>query len=323
MQEMFAVETEELPDVKYAIRPGMASILRIALVAPIVEPGNKSANLAKFIDYIREASAKGADIVLLPEVALTGFISKPATWDRPLGQVYEWAETIPGPSVDRLITVAREYNIYIIMGMFEADSEFVGRLHNSVAFVGPKGLVGRYRKNTISNRALFAEHHWGLAPGFEIPVWEIGQGWRIALTICYDMWVPEVPRVAAVKGADLILCSSFTPAACREAWFRVLQTRALENQTGVARVSAAGTYHAPYIPRGMSFEGSRIAVEATGEVIINEGTPDTEGMSIATFAAENLYRGRGLLPELRDRQPEAYQALVKPNKLASDIIPYI
>lgn len=315
---------EELPEVKHSIRPGMAPILKVALVATIVEPGNKSANLDKFIRYVKEAAAKGADIVAFPETALTGYeLSKPAGFERPLGQLYEWAETIPGPSVERLIAAAKEHNIYIVMGMFEADTEYVGRLYNSAAFVGPEGLVGTYRKNNICDFGVFSASQWGLGKGLEIPVWEIRQGWRIHVNICYDMWFPEVPRVGVVKGADLILCISAGPSAYAEGWIMVNQVRAIENQTGVAYANLAGTYYAPYLAKeGFTFFGKRMAVEATGVVTVSEGSPDTEGMSIATFTAENLYRARGALPQLRDRQPEAFRALVEPNKLARDFIPY-
>jgi len=310
--------------VDHCIRPGMAATLTVAMVSPILEIGNKSANLDKFIGYVKEAAAQGADIVLFPETALTGYIGyKSAGWDRPLSEIRKWAETIPGPSVDRLIAAAREYNIYIILGMFEADSEYVGRLYNSAAFVGPEGLVGTYRKNHIVDNAMFSASQQGLGSGLQIPVWEIRQGWRISIPICYDLVMPEVPRIAAVKGADLILCPSCCPLQHQEAFFPIILVRAMENQTGVAWTNNAGTYFGPGLPdEGATLGGNRMAVEATGEVLLKEGSPDTEGMSLATFTAENLYLGRGLMPQLRDRKPEAYQALIKPKELARDIIPY-
>jgi len=312
--------------VDHCIRPGMAPTLTVAMVSPIFDPGNKSANLDKFTGYVKEAAAKGADIVLFPETALTGYlcnVSKPSGWERPLSEIRQWAETIPGPSVERLIAAAKKYNIYIIMGMFEADTEYVGRIYNSAAFVGPEGLVGTFRKNCIVNHAMFAASHQGLWSGLQIPVWEIRQGWRISIPICYDAWVPEVIRVAVVKGADLILCPSCCPLQHEEPFFTIILIRAIENQTGIAWTNNAGTYYGPAIPaEGATLGGHRMAVEATGEVLLKDGSPDTEGMSLATFTAENLYLGRGFMPQLRDRSPEAYQALVKPKELAKDVIPY-
>lgn len=315
---------EPLPGLQHSIRPGMASTLSIALVSLILDPGNKPANLEKMARYAKEAAARGADIVVFPEASLTGFtVSRPATQDRPLSELYDWAETIPGPSVNRLMAAAQEYNIYIIMGMIEADSECIGQLYISAAFLGPEGLVGKYRKNIICDRGVFSEGKWGVCKGHEIPVWEIRQGWRIAIVICRDCWVPEVPRVAVVKGADLVLVHSYTPLYYEEAWAMLLSTRALENQTGFARVNCAGTYYPDCPPKeGIPLGGSRMAVEATGAVLVKEGVPDQEGMSIATFTAEKLFRARGTLPLLRDRNVASYRPLVEPPALARDVIPY-
>jgi predicted amidohydrolase len=321
----FRFETDEsLPEVERSIRPGMAATLTVAMVSPILEQGNKSANLDKFIGYVKDSAAKGADIVLFPETCLTGYlVSKPAGIERPLGELYEWAETIPGPSVDRLVAAAKEYNVYIIMGMFEADSETIGHLYNSAAFVGPEGLVGTYRKNTICDFGLFSASQWGLGRGLEIPVWEIRKGWRIGIVICYDLVVPEVPRIAAVKGADLILIPSYTPKDIEHIFSTMLPARAIENSTGVAWADCAGTYYGPYLPKeGLAIGGGRMAVEANGAILVQEGSSDTEGMSLATFTAENLYKARGLFPQLRDRNPAAYRPLVEPKALARDVIPY-
>ncbi len=315
---------EPLPEIQHSIRPGMNPTLTVAMVSPILEPGNKSANLDKFISYVRDAAAKGAEVVIFPEAALTGYeLSKPPGYDRPLGQVYEWAETIPGPSVQRLIAAAKDHNVYIVMGMFEADTEYVGRVYNSSAFVGPEGLLGRYRKNSLCNFGMFSGSQWGLDRGFDIPVWEIKQGWRVAINICYDFWFPEVPRVAVVKGADLLLVISFNPCRWEETWHRLVLVRAIENQTGVAWTNAAGTYYAPYLPKeGVTIGGSRMAVEASGSVLVEEQNSDVEGMSLATFTAEGLYRARGATPTLRDRNPVAYRALAEPRELVRDVVPY-
>ena len=321
----FKWETDEsLPNIEHSVRPGMASSLTVAMVSPILEPGNKKANLDKFISFVKEGASKGADIVLFPEIALTGYlINQTPGLDTPLGQVFEWAETIPGPSVDRLIAAAKEHNVYIIMGMYEADTEMTGHLYNSAAFVGPDGLMGSYRKNSICDFAIFAASNWGFQKGFEIPVWEIKQGWRIGICICYDLTIPEVPRVLAVKGADLICVPSYTPEPIEHLFPTFLPARAIENGTGVAWADAAGTYYTPYLPKeGLAIGGGRMAVDAGGGVLVQEGSSDTEGMSLATFTAERLYKARGLFPQLRDRNPAAYQALVKPRALARDIIPY-
>lgn len=299
-----------LEQVEAHIRPGMKATLTVALVSVTVDTGNNPANLEKFIGYVKDASARGADIVVFPEAALSGYML-PELW-----QAYSVAETIPGPSVNRLIAVAKQCNVYIVMGMIEADSDNVGLLYQSAAFVGPEGLVGVHRKNTIECWGTLELAKWGIGPGREILVWEIDRSWRIGIVLCYDLWVPEVPRVAVVKGADLIIVPSACPTAYTEGYVQMCTTRAMENQTGIAYVSLSGTYY------GVTFAGTRMAVEATGVVTLPmEGASDTDGMSMATFAAENLYRGRMAMPELRDRNPAAYHALVE-TRPSSQIKPY-
>ena len=303
--------------VKPYIRPGMAPTLSVAMVSPTCDLGNKSANLDKFVGYAKDASAKGADIVVFPELSLTGYQLCEITEPTP---IYDVAETIPGPSVDRLIAAAKSHNIYIIMGMYEADTERVGLLYNTAVFVGPEGLLGKCRKSHIESMCPimhFELHMWGVGPGSNIPVWEIRQGWRIGIIICYDCWVPEVPRVAAVKGADSLIVLSATPRHFIDAWPSLLTVRALENQTGVAFCNLLGMEH------GVDFAGGRMAVEANSEVIVPlEGTLDSDGMSVATFSAETLYEARKIFEVYRDRNPVAFEALVKPTEFAIDYIPY-
>ena len=158
----------------------------------------------------------------------------------------------------------------------------------------------------------------GVGGGHEIPVWEIRQGWRIGIIICLDMWVPEIPRIEVLKGADLIVVISAGPVGTEENWIHVNRIRAIENTTGFTYCNLAGDEH------GFRFFGGRMAVEAGGEVLVPmEGSADKEGMAIATFSAEKLYNARKTVPALiRDRNPAAYQRLVDPERHMPDFIPY-
>jgi predicted amidohydrolase len=293
----------------------MSETLTVAMCSSIANLEDKSANLSKYIRWAKKAAAKGADLISFPELALTGYqLTEPGE----PSVLYDVAETIPGPSVNRLISAAKENNIYIIMGMYEADTEYLGMLYNTAVFVGPEGLVGKYRKLTIESWGPFEMNKNGVGGGYEIPVWEIRQGWRIGITICLDMWVPEIPRIEVLKGADLIVVISAGPAEVEEGWIHVNNVRAIENTTGLSYCNIAGDEH------GLRFFGGRMAVEAGGEVLVPmEGSADTEGMSIATFSAEKLYNARKTIPaEIRDRNPAAYQRLIDPRRHIPDFIPY-
>ena len=127
------------------------------------------------------------------------------------------------------------------------------------------------------------------------------------MDICYDHWVPEIPRVLTLKGADLILTASAARPVRKAGWVLFNQARAMENQTGSAYSNLAGEYY------GTQFFGGRMAVGPDGTVTHPmEGTWDTEGTTYATFKAEDLYGARAAFPQLRDRIPEAYRVLVAP-----------
>ncbi len=282
--------------------PGMAATMKVAMVSVIVKTGDNAGNLNHFInDFVAKAAQGGADLVLFPEMALSGYMQPDP------GQAYTSAETIPGPSVNKLIDAAKKFKVYIAMGMTEASSDFTGYLYNTMVLVGPEGLVGKYRKVSIETFGMFDLARWGIAPGREIPVFKLSNGWRVGLPICYDVWMPEIPRVNAVKGADLLLIGSAGPKGFESGWSLVNTVRALENQVGLAYANLAGTYY------GTTFFGGRMAVDPTGTVVLPmEGTADKEGISYATFKATDIYEARKGMPELRDRIPEAYQALVAP-----------
>lgn len=306
---------ESLMQIKPYLRHGMSETLTVAMCSPLTNLEDKSANLDKFIRWTKEAAARGVDLISFPELALTGYqLTEPGE----PSVLYDVAETIPGPSVNRLIDAAKQNNIYIVMGMYEADTEYVGMLYNTAVFVGPEGLVGKYRKLTIESWGSYEMNKNGVGGGHEIPVWEIRQGWRIGIIICLDMWVPEIPRIEVLKGADLIVVISAGPVGTEENWIHVNRIRAIENTTGFTYCNLAGDEH------GFRFFGGRMAVEAGGEVLVPmEGSADKEGMAIATFSAEKLYNARKTVPALiRDRNPAAYQRLVDPERHMPDFIPY-
>lgn len=288
-------------------RPNMASEMIVAITSVKVETGDNPGNLRHFInDFVVPAAKAKADLVMFPEMALSGYV-QPEPGEGTVRDAFVNAETIPGPSTDAFLEAAKRYNIYICCGMTEADTRFLGILYNTQVLVGPEGVVGKHRKVSIEVFGKSDLARWGFAPGREIKVFELRNGWRVGIDICYDHWVPEIPRVLAVKGADLILNASAARPVYADRWPMVNSVRAIENTTGQVYSGLAGEYD------GVRFFGGRMAVGPDGTVILPmEGTWDTEGMSYATFKAEDLYNARGRFPQLRDRIPEAYRVLVAP-----------
>lgn len=168
------------------------------LASPVVacvqmEPhvGEKQANVARSIKLIEEAAEHGASLVVLPELANTGYVFS----DR--DEAFTLAEDVPsGETALAWADAAQRLGVHVVAGIAERDRV---RLYNSALLVGPSGIVGTYRKLHLwNNENLFFE------PGNKgVPVFHTPLG-RIAIAICYDGWFPEVYRLAATQGADLV-----------------------------------------------------------------------------------------------------------------------
>jgi predicted amidohydrolase len=152
-------------------------------------PLGQSDHIWRQIDhYVAAAAEARADLVLFPELVIHGHCA-PDTWDR--------AETVPeGASTARLEALAREHQIFISAGLSEKSQDVV---FNTQIIVGPKGFVGKQRKlHTSRDETLLYKG------GKDLPVFDIGKA-KVATVICYDNELPEVPRLAALKGAEVIL----------------------------------------------------------------------------------------------------------------------
>ncbi|MBF8658766.1 nitrilase family protein [Pseudomonas putida] len=168
---------------------------RIAVIqfAPQVGLEHCAGNLAKSVALARSAARAGANLIVLPELTNTGhtFVSR--------AEAFAHAETLEhGPSVQAWADLAEQYQVYLAAGFVEQDGL---KLYDSAVLFGPSGLLGHYRKAHLG-----AQENLWCAPGnLGFPVFDTSIG-RIGLLIGGDIWFPEVPRLLAAQGADLI-CS--------------------------------------------------------------------------------------------------------------------
>jgi N-carbamoylputrescine amidase len=175
--------------------PPAASGVKAAAVQfdPQVGLENKEKNLHRTLELINQAADEGATLIVLPELANTGYGFTTRA------EAYAHAEQVPsGPTTQAWTALARERDLYIVGGL--AESEGV-RLFDTAVLIGPEGLIGKYRKTHLWNREKLI-----FTPGdLGFPVFETKIG-RIGLLICWDVWFPEVTRLLTVQGADVI-CS--------------------------------------------------------------------------------------------------------------------
>lgn len=202
-----------------------------------------AATLEKMRANIVEAAGQGADIVLFPEGALRGCGSCAdcAAAKGPCAGHLADAETVPGPSTEAILELAQEHDLYVIFGMPERDATVPDRLYNAAAVVGPEGILGTYRKVHLGTLPWVTE---GLTytPGVELPLFPTRFG-PIGVQICYDFYFnPELTRILALKGAQMILCpvGSFAAPGRPDSMRATALARAQENLVYVALSNSVG-----------------------------------------------------------------------------------
>lgn len=262
--------------------------------------GETERNVARSVTLIEEAAAKGAQLVVLPELCNTGYVFETRTEAQGL------AETIPdGPSTLAWLDAARRLGLVIVAGITERDGAL---LYNSAVIVGPDGLIGRYRK----------VHLWGdealyFAPGnLGFPVFDTPYG-RIGCHICYDCWFPETFRLAALQGAEIVCVpTNWVPIPGqdpkREAMANIIVMGAAHsNSVFVVCADRVGT------ERGQPFIGQSLIVGQTGWPVAGPASQDGEEILIATINVADARRKRNwndFNQVMRDRRRDVYDEML-------------
>jgi predicted amidohydrolase len=270
----------------------MKNSIKLALCQIAAKREDKTANLAKYEKIALKAKEEGADLAVFPEMSLTGYVLH--------DQIYEIAEQIPGPSVNKVEALAKKTGMHIIFGMPEISPKTQATLYNTSVLVGPKGFIGKYRKMYLPTHSVFEEKRY-FRPGYEPAAFQTQIG-NIGLTICYDVFFPEVFRIPRLMGAQLIVCISASPAVRRN-YFEVLTTaRAIENTCYLAYVNLAG------IQDGLQFWGGSRLVSPTGDVLA-KAKYDEEDLILCEVDFGNLKTAETFVPTLRDLRPELFDKL--------------
>jgi len=207
------------------------------------EWGNKAANLVKIKAFVTDAAHQGNNIVIFPELALSGYeCSEEAAAEKTSCRMHtELAETIPGPSTEEMSVLAKKLNIYIICGMPEQDKKNPARRYISSVVIAPEGILGAYRKLHLAPWPRFTESLC-FCPGDEVPVWKTRYG-NIGVLICYDFYFfPELARIMALKEATLLVNTTASAAGPGKPYYIVQQTgsRATENLVYAASANLVG-----------------------------------------------------------------------------------
>ena len=274
--------------------------VRVAAVQMEPRIGEVDANLKTILDRLREATASGARLVVFPECALTGygFESK--------DEAMRHAEPVPGLSSKEVASACAELDAYAIYGLLERDGD---RLFNVAVLVGPRGLVGSYRKVHLPYLGVDRFTDPGDRP-FE--VLEI-DGLRVGMHICYDGTFPETGRVLSLLGADVLVLPTNWPVQALTTAEHLPATRAIENVVYVMAVDRVGE------ERGCRFAGTSSIAGPGGEILAKAGV-EAEEIIYADIYPEIARRkrlvrvpGRYELDRIADRRPGFYAPIVTPN----------
>jgi predicted amidohydrolase len=271
-----------------------ATVLRVAAVQ-LNATADRGANLAAADRLVREAAARGARLVVLPE-----------KW--PLlgsgAQLSAGAEPIDGPAASWARECARELGLELVAGSF-TERTADGRRHNTSLHISPDGEIRAiYRKIhmfdvTIDGLEYRESEHED--PGEEIVVSRTAEGLELGLTICYDLRFPELYRILALRGARVLMVpAAFTLATTRDHWETLLRARAIENQAFVIAANQIGENEP-----GRHSGGRSMIVDPWG-VVLAQAT-DAVGVIVADLDLARLEAIRESLPSLANRRPGAYR----------------
>jgi predicted amidohydrolase len=272
--------------------------LRVAAVQ-LNSRDDKAANIATAEAGIVRAAELGARLVVLPE--LWTYLG-PAAGNRPN------AEPIPGPVTQRLAALARRYGIVLHGGsMLELPAnapEGVRPYNTAVLFDAAGELVATYRKIHLFDAAPdeSAEPYResaSIAAGDAIVTAEVG-GLKLGLATCYDLRFPELFRVLALRGAEvLLLPAAFTLETGRDHWEPLLRARAIENGCYVIAAGQVGAFP----PHRMTY-GRSMIVDPWGTVLAQ--APDMAEVALAEIDLARVADVRRRIPSLANRRPDMY-----------------
>jgi len=272
--------------------------------------GPLEANVARVTALVREAAAKGARIILPPELFEGPYFCR-AERD----EFFDWARPAEGhPTIQAFSRLARELEVVIPVSFFERSGQ---QHYNSVAVVDADGAVlGVYRKSHIPDGPGYEEKFYfrGGDTGFKVFSTRHAV---IGVGICWDQWFPECARAMTLLGAEVL----FYPTAIgsephepeldtREPWQRAMVGHAVSNVIPVVAANRVGTED------GQRFYGSSFISDPRGDKVAELGSSE-EGVASFTFDLAKIRRTRGAWGFFRDRRPELYGPLVLPDAAGS------
>lgn len=286
--------------------------LKVALVQHSVKSDNLIVNLDANIETIKQAAANDAQLVLLQELHNSYYFCQTEDTNN-----FDLAETIPGPSTEKLAACAKENQIVIVSSLFEKRA--TGLYHNTaVVFEQDGSIAGKYRKMHIPDDPGFYEKFYFTPGDLGFTPIDTSVG-RLGVLVCWDQWYPEAARLMALAGAELLIY----PTAIgwdprddqaeqqrqRDAWITIQRSHAVANGIPVLSCNRNGHESDPSgQSQGIQFWGSSFVAGPQGELLAEA----SENQNEILYADIDMGRSeeiRRIWPYLRDRRIDDYADL--------------
>ena len=284
-------------------------------IAQLKCSADKSANIARYTEKVRELARQGAQIVCLQELFASLYFC-----DEERYQNFELAESIPdGPTTQHFMRLAAELGVVIIASLFEKRAE--GLYHNTTAVIDADGsFVGKYRKMHIPDDPGYYEKFY-FTPGdlgFHPIQTSVG---KLGVLVCWDQWYPEAARLMALQGAEILIYptaigydlgdTADEQQRQRTAWQTVMRGHAVANGAIVVAVNRVGDE----VLKGekdqiIRFWGTSFVAGPQGELLFE--APEKEAcQTIVTVDMQRQETVRQWWPFLRDRRIDSYGDIVR------------
>ncbi|ADT68167.1 MAG: N-carbamoylputrescine amidase [Pseudoalteromonas tetraodonis] len=275
---------------------------------------NAEHNIEKSIAGIRDAASQGAQLVVLQELHRSLYFCQTEDVD-----VFDLAETIPGPSSNTLGELAKELGIVIVASLFEKRA--TGLYHNTAVVLEKDGsIAGKYRKMHIPDDPGFYEKFY-FTPGdlgFEPIQTSVG---KLGVLVCWDQWFPEAARLMAMAGAELLIYPTaigWDPrddkdeqTRQKDAWVISQRAHAVANGVPVISCNRVGLERDPSGQSdGIQFWGNSFIAGPQGEILA-EADNQSEQILMVELDQKRSENVRRIWPYLRDRRIDHYQDLTK------------
>ncbi len=277
----------------------------------IIQQTNSSdlkSNLAKLQAKIRDLSNDGAELIVLQELHNGLYFCQ--TEDT---NVFEQAETIPGPSTDQFGKLAEELGVVIVLSLFEKRA--AGLYHNTAVIIEKDGsIAGKYRKMHIPDDPAYYEKFYFTPGDLGFKPIETSVG-KLGVLVCWDQWYPEAARLMAMSGAELLIYptaigweSTDTEDEKKrqlDAWITIQRAHSVANGIPVIAVNRTGYEADPSgVTNGISFWGNSFVCGPQGEFLYHaEVGEETSIVEIDKKRTENVRRW---WPFFRDRRIDFY-----------------